>query len=708
MTQIVRKGDTESEERASELLTKANEAYDRGEYLLAIELLDDAITEGLSSVVALNNKGAALDALERREAAAHCYRSAISHSPTYELAWHNLGNCLMAQERYRQAAKAYLKAGRLAPNHVENMIGLAESLIELGSLRKARRAIKRISAAAEKDRSLLLVQADLYTKAHDGDSAIDCCKRYISSNPNDPLGYAHIGGIKHELGDYTEAIDYFEQALKLSPDDPQIWNNLGYTCHCSGLTDRALAAFDRAIEINPGYKHAWYNKGYALHGEDRLDEAVKCYEKALEIDPFDPILLNNLGNALYNLGKYADSLPSFVEAIDVDPDYEIAWNNIGNALEKMGQCEDAIPFHDRSLEIRPDFDYAFYAKGICKIALGDVDEGYELLLESLDLNPTYDEAWKARALAAQKLGRMDDAIASIENALVINPMLCDAWIELGNMLTVLEDGAGAHVSFERALECVEEMSSRMPLDGDPWRIRAAVLSRLGRYPEALDSAVKAVSSRHPDMSALPLAFDICRLSNISVLPSALADAADMQKDIDIVLPYALFLARIGNWPAAARKLSVFQLEELTRAGRSALVRAIAADDRKKALSVAARCPESERGRLVAEVEYSSGNWRDAIDLYQTVLDENPSDYRAALGLADALLRQERFVEAVETASIAAGVAVDDWEPFDIMAEAYDRMENEKRAAEMRARVEELKARCTTSAYNEWIRGDANG
>lgn len=703
MTQIVREGSSEDSERASELFAKANEAYDRGEYILAIELLDDAIFDGPPSVVALNNKGAALDALERREAAAECYRSAISRSSSYELAWHNLGNCLFAQERYGQAARAYSKAARLNPERVENLIGLAESLIESGNHRRARAAIEEISTAAEKARSLLLVQADLYVEALDGDSAVERCKKYISSDPNDVLGHAHLGGVRHELGDYRESIRSFERALKLSQDDPQIWNNFGYTCYCAGQTDRALAAFDRAIEIDPEYKHAWYNKGYSLHGVDRLEEAVRCYEKALAIDPADPILLNNLGNALYNLGRYADSLPSFVEAIDVDSDYEIAWNNIGNALEKMGRYEDAIPFHDRSLEIRPDFDYALYAKGVCKAATGEVEEGYELLLESLDLNPSYDEAWKARSLVARQLGRMDDALSSIESALAVNPLLCDGWLELGDMLADLGDGSGAHASYARALESAEELASKMPLDGDPWRTRASVLSRLGRYAEALESAIRAVRSRHPDMSALQLAFDICRVSDVSELPPELAEVADGQKAIDHVLPYVAFLARRGDWSLVAQKLSAYAPEDLTSVARSTLVRAISVTEgREKALAIASRCPEDERDRLVAEVEYSSGNWKDAIRRFRAVLDKTPGDHLAALGLADALLNDGRFREAAEAASIAAGVDTSDWEPHEIMAEAFDSMGNDKRAFEARRRADELKARCVTDARRERI------
>ncbi|MCJ7489200.1 MAG: tetratricopeptide repeat protein, partial [Thermoplasmata archaeon] len=141
MTETAQVGDPASLGDVSELFDRANEAYDSGDYIRAIDLLDECISREPSSVVAYNNKGAALDAIGRMEAAEECYRAAISRSPSYELAWHNLGNSLFAQERFRDASKAYTRAHSLDAGRVENLIGLAESRVESGRRRKANSAI---------------------------------------------------------------------------------------------------------------------------------------------------------------------------------------------------------------------------------------------------------------------------------------------------------------------------------------------------------------------------------------------------------------------------------------------------------------------------------------------------------------------------------------------------------------------------------------
>lgn len=692
MTEVVEKQTSAEHQRIADVFMRANKAYDSGDYQTAVRLLADAIALDPDNVVALNNKGAALDALGKREAAEACYRRAIALAEDYELAWHNLGNCLFAQEEYSAASKAYAKASGLNSDRAENFIGLAESHTELGNTRRASTAISNIPQAD--DDSHLLTQADLYLTIQLADKAAECCEQYISRHPDDAKGHVHLGGVMQETGRYDGAIPCFERALRITPDDPQIWNNFGYTCFCAGKIDRALAAFDRSIEIDPSYKHAWYNKGYALHGVDRLEEAVECYREALKIDDKDRVLLNNHGNALYNLGRYAESIPSFIAAITVDPDYEIAWNNIGNALEKMGIHADAIPFHDRSLEIRPDFDYALYAKGVCKAAIGDVEEGYDLLLESLDINQSYDEAWKARSSVARRLGRMDDALSSIDRALAINPELCEAWIDRGDMLIAVGDGIGAEQSYTRALSCSDRAIAASPSDGDPWRIRAEVLVRIGRYGDALAASVRAVTSPHSDITVLPLAFHVCRLSDVDSPPKELLDAVAGCTAPGPVLAYADYLGARGRWEEAVNTLYSRDMEELTRDSRLLFVKALTMlGNLQAAHSVASTSPKEERSRLLAEIEINVAVKAQRPERLGEILRKWPSDHSAAVCVSRSLLDKGAFRDAVTAAETAIGSDQDDWEPYEILAKAYESLGMKDRSEEARQQASRLLARC---------------
>jgi tetratricopeptide (TPR) repeat protein len=707
LTEDSKVGATVDSEAVSGLFEKANEAYDAGEYDKAVEILNESISRDPRSVVALNNKGAALDALGRRNEAEECYRAALALLPSYELAWHNLGNCLFAQERFREAHRAYSRADSLNPSRVENLLGLAESKIELGNRRGAEATIRRVTPAAERSHSLLLAQADLYVLLRDGTKAVERCDRYIALHPLEVDGYIHLGGVRHEMGQYVDAIPAFERALEISPDDTQIWNNLGYTCWCAGQVDRALEAFDRAIAIDPEYKHAWYNKGYALHGVDRLEEAVACYRRAIDIDSRDRVLLNNLGNALYNLGRYAESIPLFVEAINVDPDYEIAWNNIGNALERMGLFKEAVPFHDRSLEIRPDFDYALYAKGVCKGATGEPEEGYDLILESLDINPLYDEAWKARARVAIMLGRLDDALASVDRAVTLNPRFCEGWQDRGDVLLDLGDGAGAEQSYCQALKCLDQLAQEYENDGEPWAMRARTLVRLARHGEALESAVRGAAARHPDTSALPLAFELCRIMDIDAPPNELVALAKDVTDLRLATAWAGYLAHRTDWHGVVQVYAAFERDSLPLQARLLLVRAhTSLGDAESAESLLRSTPEGDREEVRAEIRLASRDVVAAVESLGRVLSNRPGDYRLTLSLARAYLLSGRPREALRAAEMASGIDPRDWEALEVEAEACDALGLGKRADRARKRASQLLARCASQRATVDRRGGA--
>jgi len=387
----------------------------------------------------------------------------------------------------------------------------------------------------------------------------------------------------------------------------------------------------------------------------------------------------------------------FVEAINVDPDYEIAWNNIGNALERIGVFREAIPFHDRSLDVRPDFDYALYAKGVCKGAIGEPEEGYDLILESLDLNPSYDEAWKARSRMAVMLGRLDDALASVERSVTINPRLCEGWSDRGDILLDLDDGSGAEQSYLQAWRCLDAVVGENENDGGPWTLRAMVFMRLARHSEALISMIRAAESRHPDSSAMPLAFDLCRMVDIVDPPQELGTIAAKMCDPDTTVAQARYLAHKGDWPTVKAVLSSSDPESLSLDARLLLVRAYASEgDLESATLLRESCPERDREEVEAELQLASEDWVGAVESLESVLSARPGDYHAAVSLARAHIRAGRPREAIQAAEVASGIDPQDWEALETKAEAYDALGLSNRAGRTRERAAHLLARCSWS------------
>ena len=670
--------------RGIALFDRANAEYDAGRYPQALGLFDLALATGMDSEVIHNNKGTTLDAMGRSHEAIKSYRRSVTVNSSYELAWHNLGNCYYVQEMYDDAAWAYQKASRLNSKRKENWSGLAAAYSRLGNRKKANSAIEKLDSFAETDKSLLLLQADLFLDAGFLDKALHRCEVYIGEKPEDVQGYVRLGNIAHEMGEYNKAIFAYGRALKITPEDKEVWNNLGYTCFSRGYLERAHECFDKAISIDPNYKHAWYNKGYAYHGADMLEDAVRCYEKAITLDAHDKVLWNNLGNALYNLGRYIESIPKFVEAIRVDPDYEIAWNNIGNALEKIGAFKEAIPFHDRSLEISPEFDYALYAKGVCEANVGNLELGYDLILESLDLNPSYDEAWKARSVVESRMGRRDEALLSIEQSLLINPDFDQGWTERGEILLATGDREGAQACFEMALKCLEKVNPQLPSGLAALIRRGDLLARLGRFEESLANYETVALTGKMDFASIPKALHVRTVLGRMEIPEALKVVAEMSNDIRARAEYADFLLDSGKIEQADHMITEIMSirggpEELLVHARS---RALKGDSEGAIHLLASNRIEHKNSNhelLEGELRESRGDLFGAAAIYKKRLEANPGSQPAVVALARIQLTMRDFKSAIRTADVAVGIDRKDWEPHKIKSEAYASIGEKERA-----------------------------
>ncbi|OGS43393.1 MAG: hypothetical protein A3K76_05440 [Euryarchaeota archaeon RBG_13_57_23] len=677
MTKTDRPDGKDSGQTGPELVDRANEEYDAGNYHRALELFDQAEKKGVSSEILYNNRGAALDAVGRGPEAIDSYLKSVSIAGRYELAWHNMANSLFSQEMYSDAVGAYAKAAALNKERVENLSGLARAYLKVSKIGRAIAVIRKLDRFAEKDATVLLTQSSLYIDAEELVLAEQCVRKYLDKNPDDVEGLAHLGNVEHEMGIYGKSIDSYEKALQRAPQDKELWNNLGYTCFLTGFFDRAIECFDKAIQLDPLYKHAWYNKGYAYHGADMLERAVECYNHALAIDHNDPVLWNNLGNALYNLGRYRESIPKYVEALIVDPDYDIAWNNIGNALEKMGEYAEAIPYHDRSLEISPDFDYALFAKGVCRAETGDLEGGYNLVLESLDLNPTYDEAWGARAEMADRMGRLDEALLAVEASLAVNSEFDEGWTKRGEIFLTMGNAEAAEASFQMALMCLE--SSHADTAGGLASVvrRGEVLIRLGRFEDALVNIETVVLSGPMSSRMILKDLELRRYMGRFELPKALVEIIRRITEPDTLAECAEFMVDAGNVLEAERLMAVTKgipspSPKLAKAQARIM---LAKGETESALmlfdSLNGHPSEADFLVINAGAHETRGDVAKATDLYSAALDLNPSNYSAAVGLARLLLRAKKADECISAADVAVGIDPLEWEPHKLKADAYE-------------------------------------
>src|SRR6266849_3815626 len=94
---------------------RGNAHCDAREFSEALESYDRAVAFGYEDHVMWNNRGVALDGLDRHEDAIDAYAHAMQRSPTYEIAAYNLGNAFAQLDHFEEAVVAYDRALAIKP-----------------------------------------------------------------------------------------------------------------------------------------------------------------------------------------------------------------------------------------------------------------------------------------------------------------------------------------------------------------------------------------------------------------------------------------------------------------------------------------------------------------------------------------------------------------------------------------------------------------
>jgi len=244
-------------------------AYQTGNHLRAVGLIDRAIAIYPNNAAFYSNRGNAMQALNRPDEALDSYDHAIKLKPDYAEAYYNRGNVLQELRRLDEALDSYDRALKIKPDFAEvyNNRGLA--LKEL----------KRL------------------------DEALDSYDRALKLKPDYATAYNNRGNVQLDLKRLDEALHSYGLALKLKPEYAEAYYNRGNALKEFKRLDEALDSYDRALKLKPDFAEVYNNRGNALLDLKRPDEALASYDHALKIKPDYEFLY---GTWLYTKMKLCD------------------------------------------------------------------------------------------------------------------------------------------------------------------------------------------------------------------------------------------------------------------------------------------------------------------------------------------------------------------------------------------------------------------
>jgi tetratricopeptide (TPR) repeat protein len=252
-------------------------------------------------ILALNNKGIALDKLGKQQEALSYFNKVIDLNPKYAEAWYNKGLVLKKLGRIMEALTCFDKTLMIRPADALAWINKGYSLMDIGKHQEA----------------------------------IDAFESFIK-----------FASIEHV--EYIQGVNELLKKLKAKK-----WYEKAYTLANQGKYQEAIACFDEVLKIYPNLADAWYNKGVALFSRGEYEEAIICHDKALEINTEHVEAWVSKGAALGNLGKYQEAIACLDRALEINPKFALAWFNKGLVLHNLGKLQEAIEAFQNFIKFAP-------------------------------------------------------------------------------------------------------------------------------------------------------------------------------------------------------------------------------------------------------------------------------------------------------------------------------------------------------------------
>ncbi|TAE73252.1 MAG: tetratricopeptide repeat protein [Bacteroidetes bacterium] len=160
--------------------------------------------------------------------------------------------------------------------------------------------------------------------------SIDLTKNYV-------YGYYSLGKTHQYFKEYKKAKECYEYVLELNPRYIPAWNNLGVIYNSQQNDTKAIECYESALQIDENHADVWNNLGVVYAKQQNYAEAIKSFERALKIDENDASAWNNLSctysleknkeQALFHLKKAIEIDTEYKQQAQTDTDFEWLWQD---------------------------------------------------------------------------------------------------------------------------------------------------------------------------------------------------------------------------------------------------------------------------------------------------------------------------------------------------------------------------------------------
>ncbi|GAB4449711.1 MAG: hypothetical protein Kow00120_19980 [Anaerolineae bacterium] len=214
------------------------------------------------------------------------------------------------------------------------------------------------------------------------DRAIAAHEAVVAARPTFDVGYANLGALYAQQGDWPAAVAALERACALYPREPAYWLALGRYREAAGARAGALDAYAQALRENPTLADPrfWAESGAGVAHQAVVEAAMRGVDAADAID---------LALAAGDL----DAAAALLAAGGV-PD-----EATGRYYQAVGDHDRALAWFDSAIARQPGRWQGYYYRAESAVAVGEWEEAARDARTVLFINPT--QGARARYILAQ-------------------------------------------------------------------------------------------------------------------------------------------------------------------------------------------------------------------------------------------------------------------------------------------------------------------
>jgi Flp pilus assembly protein TadD len=278
------------------------------------------------------------------------------------------------------------------------------------------------------------------------------------------------------------------------------------------------------VESNPKDYRAWFNLGFVYNATDRTPESIHAYRQSVAAQP--DVFESNLNLGILLAAQSDPEADAFLRAATklkpsskADEGLARAWISLGRSLEATKPQESLAAYREAS-SLQPKDAEPHLSAGLLLERQNDFTAAEHEFRQAAELDPKSVEAVAGLVSVYTRSKRLPEAEAALRQYLQLNPGNPQARVQLGRVLVAQgKNGEGLaelkaglesspnHVSalqemaqlslaakdYQQASSFYGRLVQAEPRNADHRHGLGASLMKLGRYPEAEQQLVAAVS-----------------------------------------------------------------------------------------------------------------------------------------------------------------------------------------------------------------------